>query len=534
MKTKRGYLPKDSIYPLLGLNTFDPSPQVDPRMSPDLLNIELIKGEVGKRKGYAYLGSTLTDPVIGVVEFQALDGTKTLLAFTTKKQYKYDTGSNDWTNITYQVASVDVNWTGAVTDVFEYAIVSGKNVSGTYTTWIIATNGKDQPRYWDGTASKFALYAPTGITNFKTCKTLTSFYDHILLGNISYTSGSPDRTLVVWSETQELTKFADTDQDAGSAILTDTQGDIVKFVQFGDRMMIYSDNTIHSITYIAGVSVFTFEKILQETRLISPRSIVNIGPFHLFLSQENVIYFDGTKLWGHIGNRIYRSYRDELDASNRHLAFAFHDVAKMHVYFNYPIVGDSQIYKTEYKIQNLLDSTWTRIKYNDSTLSMGFFSRDTNLACNSAQFVGVTCSGTDFPCSQGSIKGGFPVRVFGTSTGRVCLCDDTIPNDAGTAAESRWDSIDFTVPEGYESELGRWLEIEMDLKGFEADVLISLDQGQTYQFVETLALTGRYDKYRVQIDEMSKSLRVRIKNQCPSSSFYLRWLRVWLRPGGAA
>jgi hypothetical protein len=531
MKSNKGYLPKDSIYPMLGLDTFNPSTQLDPHFSPDVLNMELIKGEIGKRKGYSFLGTTLTDPVIGVVEFQDLGGTKHLLAFTTKKQYKFDSG--DWVDITYQAMAADVDWTGTVTDYFDYAIVSGKNSGGTYTTWIIVTNGKDQPRFWDGAASKFALFAPD-IPNFKSCRTLVGFYDHLVLGNISYASGDPDRTLVTWSETQELTKFLDTDNDAGSAILTDTQGDIKKFMILGDRLMIYSDNTIHSVTFVAGLIVFTFEKILQETRLLSPRSIVNIGPFHLFMSQENVIYFDGTKLWGQIGDRIYRSYRDELDASNRHYAFAFHDVAKLHVYFAYPITGDSQFYKTEYKLSNILDSTWTRIHYNDRALSMGFFSRDVDLACDSAQFSGVSCSGTDFPCSQGSVKGAFPVRVFGTTAGRVALCDDTIPNDNGTASESRWESLDFTVPAKFQSELGRWIEVELELKGFECTVWTSVDKGGTFQQVKDLSLSESWQTYRVKVDLMSRSLRIRLSNQCPSSSFYLRWLRVWVRPGGAA
>lgn len=533
MKTRKGYLPADSIYPLTGLNTLDPSPQADHHSSPNCLNISLIKGEISKRRGYVFIGTPFPDPVIGLVEFEDFENHKTLLAFTTKKQYKFDTGTEDWVDITYQVDDADVDWTGDLTNLLDSVQTSGNDADGTYTKWIIVTNGLDQPRYWDGSADTFALFNPSGISNFKSCKTLTGFYDHLILGNISYTSGEPNESLVIWSETQELTRFADVDNGTGAAILTDTQGEIQKFLELGDRLMIYSDNSVHGMTFVQGNIIFSFEKILQETRLVSARTVVNIGPFHVFLSQENVVYFDGTRLTFHLGNHIYRSYRDEFYASSRHLSFTFHDVALQHVYFNYPTaVDDSQMYLIEYILRNLDSSTWTRIKYTDNATCMGQFSRDSNLACNSAQFAGVPCSGTDLPCAQGSVKGGFPVRVFGTEDGKVALADETVPNDAGVAPDSYWDTVDFTVPESYQSELARWIELELDLKGFECDLYYSKDQGQTYILLKTLDLTSNYSKYRIPFDVMSRTIRFRLRNTCPSSTFYLRWLRVWLRAGG--
>lgn len=634
MRTNRFYQPLETIYPINGIDTFDPSTQLDPHRMPEMLNMELIKGEVAKRQGYILLGDALTDPVIGVVEFQAFSGTKTLLAFTTKKQYKYDSGSNTWTNITYQSASVDVDWTGDESNTFDYVIASGNDagvaqvytvtfdtptsgdvysfsytdsagavttvqatlgastaanavtqmkaaiagdatlsglfttsgtttlivtaktggisyslaisqVSGTgtpsgsvttpssktYTTWIIITNGKDQPRYWDGSMSKFALYTPTGLTGFVTCGALAQFNDHVLLGNVTLSSAQP--TSIYWSETQELLKFSDVLNLTGAAILPDVQGQILKFVQLGDRMMIYSDNAIHSMLYVQGQVLFSFEKVLQETRLLSARSIANIGPFHLFMSQENIIFFDGSKLTGPIGNRVYRSYRDELFASNRKMAFAFHDVAKLHVYFCYPIAGnDSQFYKAEYSLGNIQGANWTKIKYIDRATSMGFFSRDQNLTCDSTFLLGVKCSGLNLRCDQGSVKGAFPVRVFGTSGGRVALCDDTVPNDNGTAAESYIDTKDFNPPPNMQSQLTRWTEIELDLKGFEVEVWTSVDQGRTYQLVENLNLKNEWQWFFVPIDLMSRTLRVRLRNACPSSSFTFRDIKVWGRPSG--
>ena len=140
----------------------------------------------------------------------------------------------------------------------------------------------------------------------------------------------------------------------------------------------------------------------------------------------------------------------------------------------------------------------------------------------------------DLPYSQGSIKGGFPVRVFGSTNGRVYLADDTIVNDTTAAVQSYWDTIDFEVPQELQSVLGRWIEVELDAKGWEVDVYYSIDEGQSYVYVSSLALSSVWNKYRVPIDVSSKTLRIRLLNQCLNSTFYLRWLRVWVRPGGAS
>lgn len=643
MKTQRGYLPQDSIYPLHGLNTFDPSTQIDPSQSPNCLNMELIKGQTAKRQGYSLLGSGLTDLIIGVVEFQSFSGVRTLLAFTTKKQYKFDTGSSSWVNITYQSGASDVNWTGDETNTLDWAIVSGNDesipqiltftpstptsgdvvtmtytafdgtvtnqtatltastaanfvsvcktawngnstlsavatasgsstliltdvvggeassitlsVSGTgtvsssttqaaggnYTSWIIITNGKDQPRYWDGSMSKFGLYSPVGITGFVTFGAVASFNDHLILANVN--DGAAHPTTLYWSEIQSLTKFQDVTQDTGSAIIPDVEGEIQRMLQLGDRIMIYSDNAIHAMTYIAGTSIFTFQKILQETRLVNKRSIVNIGPFHLFLSQENVIYFDGTPLWGQIGNSIYRSYRDEFDSSNKFMSFAYHDVAKLHVYFFYPTSSStSQAYKVEYTLQNIMGSSWTKLKYVDRATSMGQFSRDSNLTWDSPYLVDVRWAGITLTWTQGSIKGSFPVRVFGSDGGDVFLSDDTVPNDNGVAPDAYWDTMDFTseqayllayrIPQPYQSEFMRIIEVEMDLKGFEVDVLYSIDQGQTYVPIMTLNLSNSWNWYRIPIDVMTRTFRIRLRNTCPSSTFSFRDIRMWFKPGG--
>jgi hypothetical protein len=523
MKTGRGYTPADSIYPLEGLNTLDPSTQARPNFSPNCENVVIDKGILLKRKGYQALGST-ADPTVALIEFEDISGIKHLLRITTTKQYKYDAVADSWTNITYQVAAADVDWTGDEEDVIDWAVVSG--VATTFQKWVIITNGKDQPRYWDG-QDLFKLYAPT-YPNFQTCKTIALFYDRIVMGNILTTS--QERILVAWSSPGDLIDFVS--DGTGASLIPGSRGEILKLMPLGDRLFIYSNNSIAKMTYVGGFILFSFEQVLEETRLVSARSIVNIGPYHLYMSQENIVLFDGTRLTREIGDRIHRKYREELYVEHRYKAWAFNDAAKRHVYFNVPISSSqSRLYQLDYNTFDMAQCKWVPQKLTDRPLSMGTFSREYTLTWDSAAIAGLTWVSADMTWDQASIRKGFPTRVVGTSS-RVFLADDTTQSDAGSVISSYWDSIDFTVPQAFQSQLGRWIEIELEMQGVEIDVYFSLDEGGSYEFVESLYLTSRWKKFNVFVDPMSETFRIRLVNNCLNSSFQLRWLRVWFQPGG--
>lgn len=535
MKARRGYVPDEGIFPFMGINTLVPSTQLDPRFSPNLQNVDITKGLIEKRRGYQALGGSLVDPVIGVYEFETLAGSKILLAFTTKKQYRWS--GSAWTNITYQSGGVDVDWTGTEEDWLDIQVVAGLDASGTYTKWIVVSNGKDQARYWDGSMTRFARYhtdavssGGAGITfpNFVTYRAGAQFYDHVVLANV--TAASAQKNLIAWSHTGSLVDFGGA--NAGEAYIPDSMGAIVKLAHLGDRLMIYSENSVGMLTYVAGDLIFTQEQVLQNSRLVSGRCVVSIGPYHLLLTEENVLVFDGTKFARPVGDAIYRQYRRELYTPNRVRAFAFHDPARQHVYFNVPISTDQNVfYRMEYNLADMSQSVWTRLTYGDRPVSMGLFSREQTLKWNSTQLSGLSWSEIGITWNQATVRKAFPIRVFGSQSA-VFIDDELTTRDGSQAIDSYWDSKDFAVPGNFRSSLGRWLEIELDAQGYEVDVYISDNEGQTFSFVQKLELGTNWGKYTVPIDVMSKHLRVRLRNACVNSKFQVRWMRIWVREGG--
>src|SRR5438046_2856421 len=129
MKTQKGFLPAESIYPFRGLNTLDPSPQAPPSTSPDLVNMDVVTVALEKRRGYSFMGSGLTDPVIGLIEFETLSGSKQQLAWTTRKTYLWS--GTSWGN----VSNTTSTWTGDVTNYFEAVPIAGLDGSSVYKKW---------------------------------------------------------------------------------------------------------------------------------------------------------------------------------------------------------------------------------------------------------------------------------------------------------------------------------------------------------------------------------------------------------------
>lgn len=527
MRTSKGYLPDEEVFPFTGLNTRVPATMLGTGESPALRNVTVTKGVLSKRKGYRTLGGTLSGTVMAEVEFETAAGVKHLVVFTTTKQYRYDGASDAFVNITKQTTGVDVDWTGDETDVISYAIVFG-----TAGKWIIFTNGKDPPRYWDGSMSKTALWSSASgfnLPDFVTCKTISTFYDHIVIGNV--TTSSAQKQSVYWTTALSLTDFLT--GSSGQQIITDSSGEIVRLEKLGDRLLAYCTNSISMISYVGGEIIYSFEELVKETQLLSARAIVNLGPFHLYASLENIYVMDGSRQRTPIGDDIQTVYREELFISKRHLSFVYNDAARSKVYWLIPNSANTTlVYEQEYDIFSIRESKWTIHEFADRPTSMAAFSREATILWNSPSISSLTWQNADFTWRQASVRTGFPTRVFGSGT-KVYFKDDTLTSDGGKAISAYWDSKDFTLPQVYQSLLGRWIEIELDTQGYEVEVYISVDGGLTFSLMKHLDLNPHWVREKVFIDTVSPRLRVRLVNNCVNSNFSLRWIRVWFRPAGA-
>ena len=105
-------------------------------------------------------------------------------------------------------------------------------------------------------------------------------------------------------------------------------------------------------------------------------------------------------------------------------------------------------------------------------------------------------------------------------------------SDRGFVPEELYETMDFSFPEGGESIVARWTEIEFEAWGTEVEVSVSVNKGRQFGEVQTITLTESPEWYKVPIDLSGRTLRVRFFSA--TKNFTLRNVRIWSRAGGVA
>jgi hypothetical protein len=528
MRHTNEFMPQQSVYPSNGLDTRDPGTLTDPSYTPDVLNMTFKKGMPAKRRGYSQLGSDLDGTVMAIVKFEVGAGVIKTVAITTTKEYVLD--GDDWVNITKQLTGADQNRTGTELDLIDHTV--GTDVSG---TWLIITNGKDLPRKWNGSDSNF-IDSGIDLPGFMSCKTLEIFESSLLLGNLN----DDEEKTIAWSDTNNFFSFLIGNADAQN--MNDGDGPIQRLLILADRLVVYHQNSIGLVTYVGGTVVYQTEQLIQETRLLSGRSIVNVGPYHLFAAQENVYAFTGTRQLQPIGDMVQSKYREDLTIDSAKYCLMFWDSIETQVMVHIPVSATEGImYIFELNLNNTEDIKVTRLDFNDNTNCIGYLRRDENLLWNSSRIDSFSWDDAAWNWYDNISKAGYPMVVFGAGS-KVLLYDGATYGDNGQSVSSHLDTIDFTVPQEYTSSYGRWLEIEIELRGSDIEVLYSIDQGSNFVPVltgetvsndGTFQLTTKFSRYRFFVDIVSQTFRVRLKNNSASGWFERRALRVWVIQSGA-
>jgi hypothetical protein len=362
------------------------------------------------------------------------------------------------------------------------------------------------------------------------------FKEHLFLGGVETSTDEPQ--IIAWSDAGDFEDF--TAGTAGAQILYELIGGIKAMETLGDRLIIYSDDAIASGVFVGVPAVFAFETVIPEgTRLISPKSIVSINVGHVYASEENFYLFDGTRGLRPLADIIRTDYSSAKDAENLHRVAVVNDYSKKTLYFALPEVGGGNlIYTMEYDAFNLAQRTWAREAYVNNPRAFGFFtnSEDSPTWADTAVETALYENGMTWKEEGIAIWGNeseqkaFPVRVFGDDAGYVHTVSDSQISDNGTTKRGYYSTIDFTIPQIFQSLHGRWGEIEFEAGGITVDVSIAKDLDTGFNLVEKVSLSNTPSYNRLPIDITARAVRVRFDFL---GDFTLRWVRLWVKPTAA-
>ncbi len=425
-----------------------------------------------------------------------------------------------------------IKWTGEDDSWIDY--IEGTDDNGHY---LFITNNFDHSIYWDGSTMQY--YVPTsGLDDFLTCRTLATYLGSLVLGGFYITDLDTEYpNSVAYSAPADFFDFSSTTADI--VLLASTKGGIERILLLGEVLAIYSVNSIGIARFVEGASRYTFDQIIVgETRLMSGRGVIQLGAYHALLMQDNIYLFNGTKALLPIAMNVQRTYEESLEVQQLSNAFAFNDTFRKRAYFILPVTAeDASSYAITMFVLDYTDFTlkkenltWSVQRFNNLPKCFGFFSEDKSLTWENMDMTWNAASISALIWRACSVSPGFPFMVMGDAT-RVFVMDGRSISDNGVDVDGWWDSIDFTVPEHYQSMKGRWLELELEIAGIDASIYYSVDKGLSWTLFNegNLTLTQEQTSYKLFLDVVSRHVRIKVFS---TSIFKLNWYRMWISPGG--
>lgn len=263
--------------------------------------------------------SSLGATCMGAALLTKLDSTNRLIAGT--EQGLFEAGNSTWSSV-----SRSATYTTAVTGRWRFA--QQGNVS-------FAANGSDTLQ---ASVSTGAFSCVSGAPVASIVETVGKFVFAI--------STSANAHGVQWSALGDYTSWsASVATQAGSDVLTTTEGPITAGRRFGNTIIIYKKTSMYIGVNVGPPNVWQFEVFPGNAGALSQEVVVNIGtpenPKHIFMGPDDFYIYDGAKPIP-IGNKVKKAVFGELFGSRYYAAQALHDQKNNRVYFYYP-TNDSVI-----------------------------------------------------------------------------------------------------------------------------------------------------------------------------------------------
>lgn len=398
---------------------------------------------------------------------------------------------------------LSVPWFGTEADYIDVA----EGIDSNLGRVVVLTNGKNWPIYWDGSSTTAALLK-NDAEEFLTAKAVAIFNGYLVFANIQTKTDFEPRT-ALWSDVGNFSYW--TIGQAGILAELAFQGEILRMINYASKLCVFSRNTIGCLCYVDPDVVFGSLIYVQGIKLVGPAAITNVAPFIAFAGQDNFYLWDGGAAVVTFGDRIASIWRESQSATNINKTQAFYDVSRSQMRFIIP-TGDTtyRVLMCEMAVENSSTqnaSRWFEHAYHDRPMSLGLYSQST---------------GGELQVNP----------VLGSTGGKIFIFQGEI-NDGGNAIQTTWDTCDFVVPQIYQSQMARWLELEFEALGTSVDVEFSVDQGANWSTPQTVTLAASRGKYLCLIDTTTRTLRFRFTSNAVDSGLKLYWYRTWFRAGGA-
>ena len=227
---------------------------------------------------------------------------------------------------------------------------TGNWVGSIFNGLPLLTNGVDEPQIWSTGTSKFI-----DLANAPLCKSIRPYGNYAIALNTTE-SGTNYPNRVKWSDaTTSLptTWSAAATNDAGQNEVGDEGDIIIDGTSLAKSFIIYKEKSTWLMNYIGGNLVFSFQKLFNDTGVLSRNCVVEFDSRHFVVTEGDLIVHNGVSKESIATGTVKRTLFDDLDSTNYRNIFTLHNKQKTEIWVCYPTVGSTYCNKAliwNYKI----------------------------------------------------------------------------------------------------------------------------------------------------------------------------------------
>lgn len=149
-----------------------------------------------------------------------------------------------------------------------------------------------------------------------------------------------------------------TTNSAGFNDLSDTKGKIIDGMELNDKFLLYTEDDVHEISYVAGNDIFRFRKLLEGVGLLAKGCVCKVDGKHFVVTRNDVVIHNGNSFSSVIEGKIKEQLFNEIRNSNDYNETqAIHYPAKSEVWVTYKTAGS--LYYNKAAVINITSGLWT-------------------------------------------------------------------------------------------------------------------------------------------------------------------------------
>ena len=134
-------------------------------------------------------------------------------------------------------------------------------------------------------------------------------------------------------------------------------GKVIGAESLRDSFVIYSDEAVNVLDFTGDALVWRRRTLSQNAGLIGREAVVEVSGRHYFISNEDIVVFDGNQTQSLLHNRLRKRFATTLNEDRRHTGFATHHKMMGEIWFCVAEEGHDE--PNMAYVMNIRDNTWS-------------------------------------------------------------------------------------------------------------------------------------------------------------------------------